>query len=481
MTLKRGVNRVFGAASGCGSGEFWMALQDIETIVIVIMENRSFDQMLGYLSLDTTTNRLSLEGLKTDPVWRGKFANRLAGQSFPIYRLGPENQTCTDPQHDKASIALQIDTPAAGAGVAQMGGFVESYIRFSKPTPTNPSAVMGYFDQATVPTFDFFARHYCVCDHWFSSLPLGTQANRLMAMAGESHVLDNAPLLLPEQPLVYDWLAQRKVSWCAYQSGDFLPFFSLMGSWLPEIATSLTLSQIGGRGRFRRYDRFNDEWQSDATMPSVIFIEPEYTDGPHVSPNDDHSPTGIAPGQAFLSEVYHTLISNPSRWAKTMLVITYDEHGGFFDHVPPLKIPTTVAGAPIATTGVRVPAFIVSPYVREGDVFTGPLDHTSILQLLDDRFGGGPGYSVAVNQRQASFDRILNALTPTPRSSTIPMMAQPPHLALRAALPAKPSAPNTSNAQALHMAAQKLAAEHADLLAQPGWEDLNTYLNTSSP
>ena len=68
-------------------------------------------------------------------------------------------------------------------------------------------------------------------------------------------------------------------------------------------------------------------------MPNVIFVEPEYADGPHLSPNDDHAPTGVQPGQAFLSELYQTLTSNPARWSKTMLVITYDEHGGFFDHV----------------------------------------------------------------------------------------------------------------------------------------------------
>jgi len=202
--------------------------------------------------------------------------------------------------------------------------------------------------------------NYCVCDHWFSSLPLGTQANRLMAMAGESTLLDNSGALLPDQQLVYDWLTQHQISWCAYQSGDFLPFFTLMARLVPEIATSLTLSQIGGKGRFRRYSQLKSEWNSSDTMPNVVFIEPEYTDGPHDTPNDDHAPTGVQPGQAFLADLYATLISNPARWAKTMLVVTYDEHGGFFDHVPPFEIPITINGVTLPTTGVRVPAFVVS-------------------------------------------------------------------------------------------------------------------------
>src|SRR6201999_4496251 len=149
----------------------------------------------------------------------------------------PGTLPCSDPQHDRQSIALQISKAPAGPGITQMGGFVESYATLSDPKPTHPEAVMGYFQASSVPTFDFFARNYCVCDHWYSSLPLGTQANRLMAMAGESTLLDNAGVFLPEQDLVYDWLTAHNISWCAYQAGDFLPFFSLMASWLPEITT----------------------------------------------------------------------------------------------------------------------------------------------------------------------------------------------------------------------------------------------------
>src|ERR1700742_5226232 len=105
-----------------------------------------------------------------------------------------------------------------------------------------------------------------------------------------------------------------------------------------------------------------------------------------------------------------------------MLVITYDEHGGFFDHVTPPNIPVTINGVAIKTTGVRVPAFVVSPYVKPGSVFTGPLDHTSLLQLLDDRFTKGEGYSDAVNQRQKYLNRILNALTAAPAISAPPQM-----------------------------------------------------------
>jgi phospholipase C len=209
------------------------------------MENRSFDHMLGYLSLDGVLN---VEGLKADAAWQASFANAYAGKTYPLFAIDPKADPCSDPQHDRAFIALQISTAPVGPGPTQMGGFVESYATLSNPKPTDPSGVMGYFTAASVPTFDFLVRNYCVCDHWYSALPLGTQANRLMAMAGESSLLNNAGVFLPEQDLVYDWLTAHGISWCAYQAGDFLPFFSLMASWLPEITTSLTLNQIAGGG-----------------------------------------------------------------------------------------------------------------------------------------------------------------------------------------------------------------------------------------
>lgn len=447
-----------------------MSLSDIQTIVIVIMENRSFDHMLGYLSLD---EGMSVEGLKNDAAWQASFANAWEGKSYPLFRIAPGAAPCSDPQHDQVSIACQINTPAAG----RMGGFVESFKRYSNPVPADPSGVMGYFDARSVPAFDFLAKNYCVCDHWFSALPLGTQANRLMAMAGQSSLLDNAGLMLPNQPLVYDWLTGKNISWRAYQSGDFLPFFSLMPSWLPQIVESLTLNQLGAGGRFRRYTQLEADWNSADAAPQVIFIEPEYTDGPHAEPNDDHAPTGIAPGQAFLADIYRILTGNPARWANTLLVVTYDEHGGFFDHVPPLAIPDTINGTAIVTTGVRVPALIVSPYVTPGSVFTGPLDHTSLLQLLDDRFVTGEGYSDAVNQRQKYLNRILNALTASPAMAQPPGMPGVPASAHVDAAP--PTAPNTANARALHLAAQKIAAEHPQYLKQPGWEKLNGYLQAT--
>ena len=356
-----------------------------------------------------------------------------------------------------------------------MGGFVASYMT-RDPKPEDPSAVMGYCTADDVPMFDYLARNYALCDHWFAALPAGTQANRLMAMGGESRILDNASLFLPEQDLVYDWLNRHGIEWCAYQSGRFLPFFGLMPNWLPKIAHSLAFEP---KGRFRRYTRFHDHWQSAEKLPPVIFIEPEYTDGPHTNPNDDHPPTGIAKGQAFLADIYKTLTSNPARWKNSLLIITYDEHGGFFDHVPPLPIPANPGGKPVATTGIRVPAFLVSPHVQAGVPFTGPLDHTSFLTLLADRFDGGKSYSPAVAERQGSLTSLASALTgpaivkAPPKVATTAMVAA----ADSASAPAtRPERNTNETGDAFHEVAMKFARDHPDALAQPEWSGLASYV-----
>jgi phospholipase C len=437
-----------------------MALKDIDTIVICMLENRSFDHMLGYLSLDDAPKKLPVDGLRSDSTWQASWRNRDdGGVPLPLRPLTASTEI-DDPPHGRDKIKMQIETPAEGR--PHMGGFVKAYLKSrrdkQKPPPADPGAVMGYYKADAVPTFDFLARNYCVCDRWFAPLPLGTQANRLMAMAGESEVIDNETGL-PNQPLVYNWLKNR-AKWRVYQWGKYFPFFTMMNIWAVPIATSLATNG----DKFRRYAKFKKNWTTAREMPAVIFIEPDYTDGLGSSPNDDHPPTGVAGGQALIRDIYETLISNPARWAKTLFIVTYDEHGGFFDHVPPLPISTTIRGETFGTTGPRVPALLVSPHVGKGVVFSEPLDHTAILQLLTERFGKGQGYSLAVNQRlsQNVLGRLSNALK-APRTGKAPSMGEP--IEIKAAAVEGPAgATKTTNGRAFDQIARQLAAEHPELV-----------------
>ena len=168
------------------------ALELIDTIVVVILENRSFDHMLGYLNLPGPA------------ACRSKVCSRTRSgcSSTPTAGSQPFEfsvQQIDDPPHEHATIEIQIGSPRLPGGPYPMNGFVESYM-MRHPPPADKRLVMGYYAAPEVPAFDFFARNYTVCDHWFSALPTGTQANRLMAMSGATSLIDNAPLFLPDQP-----------------------------------------------------------------------------------------------------------------------------------------------------------------------------------------------------------------------------------------------------------------------------------------
>ncbi len=385
-----------------------MDLQRLKTIIIVMMENRSFDHVLGYLS--RSAGRTDVNGIKDD-AWIALQENPGRHGSYCPYPL--KRMEIPDPPHERDPIAMQIG-PAPGS-TQGMRGFVQSYAR-RQPPPDDESLVMGFYGAGDVTMADFFAREFLISDQWFASIPTGTQPNRLMAMSGMTTLEDNARLLLPNQELVYDWLDRQRISWRVYYDGP-VPFFSLMLRWQPAIAEGLALDTLGVHTRFRRYTHFDRDFRYDPTLPSVIFVEPEYTDGPHWNPDDDHPPTSIAAGQAFLYSVYQTLMRRPDRWAETLMIVTYDEHGGFFDHVspPPLTTnpPPGCSYQPFKTTGVRVPAFIVSPFVKRRDVFSGRLEHTGILSLLAERFTPGQPYSALVAARSAELPsaRLTDALS----------------------------------------------------------------------
>jgi phospholipase C len=236
-----------------------------------------------------------------------------------------------------------------------------------------------------------------------------------MAMSGNSKIDVNTKPL-PIQPLVYDWLKDRNISWRVYHEG--LPFFALMLNWLPEILLD---------DHFRRFPRLEIDLMNTPPkkVPQVLFLEPTYTDAPTPGPSsDDHPPTAVKGGQAFLFQVYKAFIQVPSLWAETVIIITYDEHGGFFDHVSPIPLITNPPeGAnypPFETSGVRVPALVVSPFVEPGTVYKGVLDHTSILKFIGQVFGKG-GYSSEVDKRPVgSVLDVLNVDNPPDTNAASP-------------------------------------------------------------
>lgn len=363
---------------------------DIKTIVIVMLENRSFDNVLGHLSLSKFDGRTDVDGLRDLPTTNA-YDNFYDMQGYKPFATA-DTAFKHDLPHDRDLIATQLDVHG---GQATMGGFVASYIASTASVVAKPPP-MGFLRPKSVPMSRFLAQEYVLCDQWFAPLPAGTQPNRAMAFSGTTLIDNNVNGIIPSGPLVLDWLTAHHATWRVYHHG--LSFFLLFGRFDDALGPNFrSIRQLA--------QDFGDD--TDQAFPDVIFVEPEYYDSPvhlgHV-PNDNHPPLPIGPGEMLLHQIYLALVRS-NRWANTLLLVTYDEHGGFFDHVEPRKVtmvPPADArfSARFVTTGVRVPGFVVSPLMPRGTVCHAFLDHTSILQFFAEKFAGTPrGYSDAVSAR----------------------------------------------------------------------------------
>jgi phospholipase C len=399
-------------------------LTPIKHIVVVTMANRSFDHMLGYMSLPPS-NRTQVGGLRTDPAWLARCVNIDQGQSYqPFLNPNPHDLPSNfDPPYERPDMAAHFG-PLQN-GVYPMNGFVSGIPASVSTDPAVRRLAMSYFAAAQVPTTDFFARNFAICDRWFSAIPAGTQPNRLMAMSGQTMVdLDHD--ILPPQELVYDWLTAHAVSWRVYHQG--VPFFSMMRKWVPEILLS---------NHFRSFDDLPGDLKNSAPgdLPQVIFVEPTYEDAPHLGfATDGRVPCGISSSQEFLLMVYNAVANSPL-WQNSLMIVNYDENGPFFDHISPPLIPTAMPSggvwefpsphspAGFASLGPRVPACVISPYVKAGSSYHGILDHTSVLKLIGEKFGKNGSYSQIVDDRRVqSLSAILNFDNPIPSAPAAPAL-----------------------------------------------------------
>ncbi|MBV9355698.1 MAG: hypothetical protein JO023_09240 [Chloroflexi bacterium] len=357
-------------------------LEKIDTVVVVMLENRSFDHMLGYLSLEK--GRPDVDGLQAE------FENGFAGRGYPVHHLA-STRLSEDPDHSAAGVDRQI---ADG----RMDGFVASFdasIRGRSTDHAEPGMVMGYYNAADVPVYDHLAEQFCVCDRWFSSIPGPTLPNRLYSLCGRAGSRHELPPHVPplyHQASFVRHLDAHDISWRWY---SFEPATLRMADVRYRLAhqrqfayfsktglpwkTVLDISVSPNAGSFL-------EDAAGGTLPSVSWIDPAFTNfNPLGFPlNDDHPPADIADGQDLVLAIYDALASSP-QWEHSLLVITYDEHGGFFDHVAPPEAADDDTET-FGRYGVRVPAIIVSPWVQPRSVSHTLFDHTSLIKTILSRF-----------------------------------------------------------------------------------------------
>jgi len=358
-------------------------LDKVDHIVVVMLENRSFDHMLGYLSLDG--RRPDIDGLRVG------MRNEYDGRSYPIHHLD-----CTalevDPDHSSSAIDVQI---AGGT----MGGFVASLansLASGAGGGGDPAVAMGYFDGSDVPVYDHLAEEFAVCNRWFSSVPGSTLPNRLYALSGKAAgSRDDVPR--PRPPLYHQASFVRHLDahdvswrWYSFDPGTLrladaryllrhhqqFAYFSKTGlPWKTKL--DLTVNE--------KVASFLED-AANGTLPSVSWIDPAFTNfNPLGFPvNDDHPPADVGDGQDLVLAIYDAL-ARSALWDRSLLVIVYDEHGGFFDHVtpPPARDDDLVM---FGDYGVRVPAMIVSPWIEPHSVSNTLFDHTSIMKTILLRF-----------------------------------------------------------------------------------------------
>jgi phospholipase C len=397
--------------------------EPIRHVVLLMLENRSFDQMLGALQAQIP----QLDGVPPNALPR--FNDDPQGQRY-LQQTGAPAKVKPDPPHDHPAVVEQLEQAN--------GRFVKSYARaHPETTQAERQQVMACYAPDELLALHALARQFVVCDGWHSSVPGPTWTNRLFAMSGTSLGRVKMPTGIFEpnlhayaQPSVFRRLGEAERSHRIY-FGDF-----------PLALLLKDRRSVGAARHFARLDRFvADAKRDESDFPELAFLEPDYL-GPGA--NDDHPPHDVRRGQALVADVYEAIRDNEALWRSTLLVVTYDEHGGFYDHVvPPPALPPDGHREEydFNQLGVRVPAILVSPWLDPG-VLHGAFDHTSLLRMLQKAWGlGDLGARVAA--ATSPLDAI--ALRTTPRADAPRTLPRPPAAAVRKLRAAAPEAAEPLN------------------------------------
>jgi phospholipase C len=407
-----------------------VGMAGVDHIVVLMLENRSFDHMLGFLYSER--GNLSGRGDAFDGLTGAESCPDEAGNPVTVYKITPETPNAylmpgADPGEGFAATNAQLfdtETPEAGAKPTNQG-FVTNYAkaiaanrarRWYVVPDTTPEMIMGCYGPEALPVLSALARGYAVCDRWFCSVPTMTMPNRAFACAATSqgHLDDHTKIFTV--PSIFGVMSTHGVAWKIY---------GYTRSPLTRLDfPDTTDTPATTRGRFA-------DFQADATagrLPGYAFLEPSWG----ATGNSQHPNYDVALGEQLLLDTYRAVRDGPG-WARTLLIVTYDEHGGCYDHVGP----PSGAVAPDASVGEfgfdftrfgpRVPTVLVSPLIEAGTVFRvppegTPLDHTSILATLEHRWS-----LPALTARDAAAPDVSAVLTlPTARTDD-PSTASPRH------------------------------------------------------
>ena len=407
-----------------------------------MLENRSFDHMLGYLY----PGNVSSSGQPFDGLAGTESNPGSNGQPVTVFGIEPATPNAyfmpgADPGEGYMSTNSQLygSTKNPASGLAAPGqGFVKDYAYTlnwqSKESGwpivsgTVEGDIMGCFTPAALPVLSALAAGYAVCDQWFASVPTETMPNRAFAAAATSqgHMDDKTRTFT--SPTIFGLLDAAGLGWAVY-------------GYTAEPLTKTTFTQISTADA-SHFGEFTDFQAAAAagTLPPYTFLEPSWDS----AGNSQHPNYDVALGEQLIHDVYEALRAGPG-WPGTLLVITYDEHGGCFDHVPPpwgAVPPDSDAGEfsfGFDRFGVRVPTVLVSPLIAPGTVYRAPaggtpLDHTSIAKTVEQRWNlpaltardaAAPAFGDVLTLTTARTDDVLAGVTvpvssgPGPAAGTV--------------------------------------------------------------
>jgi phospholipase C len=362
------------------------ASSGIEHVVVITMENRSFDHLLGWLP--------KAVGKQAGLAFTDK-----NGEPHSTHSLSGDFTGCphSDPDHSYA-----------GSRVAYDGGKMDGFLRAG----SNDAYSIGYYEEKDIPFYAALASNYTTCDHYFASILGPTFSNRMFLLAGQTDRTTDS-IAISSLTTIFDRLAAAKVSHNYYYSN--VPYLAL---WAFKYV-----------GISKLHEDFLEQ-ANKGTLPAVSFVDPRYTVLDDGTGNDDHPHADIREGDRFLYDMFEAVANGPA-WSNTVLVINFDEWGGFFEHVPPPRaqaannVDTDIVDGK-ALLGFRLPVVVASPFSR-GDAQNpriSPLvfDHTSVLKLIEWRWGLAP-----LTPRDASSDirNLAYALNFNQPQTAVPSLPKP--------------------------------------------------------
>lgn len=411
---------------------------EIKHVVVLMLENRSFDNVLGWL-YDVNDPTLEFLPADADPHFYGlsedilaKYTNTLknsAGEvvfSCPPIKGVPSianskfiNSPKFDPHEPFSNVTTQI-FGIDGNPQPNMLGFLQDFATLWPEDKwldqkLDICAVMETYTEKELPVLHGLAKRYAICDMWFSSVPTQTNPNRAFSLCGTSEgEIVNGPLALNvfRSDTIWNRLHEQSpaTTWMVFWQGDMLP--GIKKGCYSGVNTFAALKKIPQvDDHFQKFDRFH-ELARNGQLPDFTFLEPLWTISENISSteteiddlicgpdyliigvqgNDLHPPGEVRTCENLLANIYTSLIANPEAWEKTLFIITFDEHGGLFDHIPP---PAVVApddccqeGFKFDRLGVRIPTIFISPKINKGVVVRAknpevPFDHTSTLATI---------------------------------------------------------------------------------------------------